>query len=349
MALSETTDNREPVVGYVHTKNLPELFLSQRLSLLVTTYQAQRILAFAGQPSQRMSMLMRVFPRPTGIAASESGLALCTKNQVWIFQRAYNLKGLDGQPLPYDAVFTPRKSYVTGDISAHQAVWHNNSLIIVNTRFSCLCTLSDSSSFVPSWKPHFISEVVPEDRCHLNGLCCDERGPRYATALGTTDSVEGWRKDKRDGGVLIDVRENTVVCSGLSMPHSPVLHQGTLWVLESGTGSLCTVNPSTGQKTIVAEFPGFLRGLSFYGDLAFIGSSTIREKKEFGGLPIEERYPELKCAVYVINIKTGDTIGFIEFTKGIEELFDLTLLPHILNPHLIGFEDDAVDGVFLVP
>ena len=40
----------------------------------------------------------------------------------------------------------------------------------INTSFSCLCLIDDNYSFVPKWKPKFISALVSEDRCHLNGL-----------------------------------------------------------------------------------------------------------------------------------------------------------------------------------
>jgi len=43
-------------------------------------------------------------------------------------------------------------------------------LWFVNTRFSCLCTLDGVHSFVPRWRPPFVSALAPEDRCHLNGL-----------------------------------------------------------------------------------------------------------------------------------------------------------------------------------
>ena len=54
------------------------------------------------------------------------------------------------------------------------------------------------------------------------------------TALGETDQPAGWRVDKKDGGVLIDVASDEVISRGLSMPHSSRWYDGKLYLLHSG-------------------------------------------------------------------------------------------------------------------
>jgi uncharacterized protein (TIGR03032 family) len=342
-------DEREPAIGYVHTTNLPEIFNQLSLSLFVTTYQAQRILCLTAPSSQRMAMLMRVFPRPTGFALELNRMAMCSKNQIWFFSTTNELCDLEGNAMPHDWFYVPRRSHVTGDIASHQVVWQKNELLIVNTRFSCLCTLDPKWSFVPGWKPRFISAYVPEDRCHLNGVCLKNGRPKYATALGETDTKEGWRPTKATGGIVIDIPSGEIITRGLSMPHTPVYYRDKLWVLESGTGSLLVVDEKTGQTTTACRLPGFLRGLSFIDRYAFVGLCKIREKRTFGGLPIEEMISELKCAIHVIDIITGATVAFIDFTKGIEELFDIQVLQGPKNPHIVGFEEDTIDGIMILP
>ena len=127
---------------------------------------------------------------------------------------------------------------------------------MVNTLFSCLCTLHSSYSFVPRWQPPFISGLAPEDRCHLNGLAMDEGQPAYVTAVSRSDTVDGWRDRRGDGGVVIDVRTNQVVCQGLSMPHSQRLHRGELWVLNAGTGDLGVVNDGDVESNLVEALMG---------------------------------------------------------------------------------------------
>jgi hypothetical protein len=69
----------------------------------------------------------------------------------------------------------------------------------------------------------------------------------------------------------------------------------------------------------------------------------------FGGLRVQEQYPELKCAICIVDIRNGAVVGYIDFTKGIEELFDIQILSGVFNPHVIGFEDEAVDGLYILP
>jgi len=346
---TEKEGSKELAVGYLHTTNFPELLRKLNLSLIVTTYQAQRILTFSPSGPEKLFMLMRIFERPTGLAVNGGKLALGSKNKVWIFQAPAALRDAEGNKQPHDICFIPRRAYVTGDISVHELAFINDELIALNTRFSCLCTPSDSFSFTPGWRPPFITELAPEDRCHLNGFAIDERGIRYLSALGETNTKEGWRANKASGGIIMEYPSGKVICRGLSMPHSPRLYGGQLWILNSGCGELQVVDPATGTRRTIATMPGFLRGLVIRDNIAFVGLCKGREKKTFGDLPLEKIRSELECAIYAIDIRSGATVGFIKFTKGIEELFDIQVLPGLLNPHVIGFEEDTINGMFVLP
>src|SRR5439155_22307191 len=116
-------------------------------------------------------------------------------------------------------------------------------------------------SFVPRWRPSFVTALTPEDRCHLNGLGMVNGRPKYVTALGETDTHQGWREHKARGGILMDVESGEVLLRGLSMPHSPRWYNGKLWLLESGDGSIGIVDLAEGRFNKVAEVPGFTRGI----------------------------------------------------------------------------------------
>ena len=111
-------------------------------------------------------------------------------------------------------------------------------IVFVNTLYNCLATPSERHSFTPVWKPPFISKIVKEDRCHLNGLAMEEGVPRYVTAVSKSDTIDGWRDRRFDGGIIVDVQSGEIVIGGLSMPHSPRVYRGKLFVLNSGTGEL---------------------------------------------------------------------------------------------------------------
>lgn len=354
---TETTSENEEIaaadgspISYVHTQNIPSFLEEHRFSLLVSTYQAGRVLLFTkSTEGNRLSMLMRKLERPTGVALRNTRLAIATKDQVWTFRPARNVNDGEGNVLPHDLVWLPRESHVTGFIDAHQIEWFKEQLIVVNTRYSCLCTLDSDWSFRPFWKPPFISAITPEDRCHLNGVALDDSGPRYVTALGQTDTAEGWREKKASGGIVFDVSSGKVLTSGLSMPHSPRLYAGRLWVLESGTGSLLSIDQSSGEVRRVMKFAGFLRGLTFYKQFAFVGLCKAREKEHFGSLPIEEEFDEFECGVSIVDLERMQQVGFIHFQSGIEELFDIVVMPEMLTPSLIGFEDESILKIKIYP
>lgn len=334
--------------AFAYSPQLVELQLGLSFSILLTTYQAGKLVAVRSD-GEKISTLLRSFEQPMGLALDGDKLAVGTRSQVWVYRNAPDI-GWQLEPRGrHDACFLPRTSHVTGDIRGHEMAWVGEELWIVNTRFSCLCTLDPQYSFVPRWQPPFISAFAAEDRCHLNGLALAEGKPKFVTALGETDTAEGWRERKASGGCVIDVEANAVVARGLCMPHSPRWHSGHLWVLESGQGRLATIDLQTGKTETVAQLPGYVRGLAFADRYAFVGLSKIREASTFGGLPISERHTELKCGVWVVDLATGQTAAFLEFQRGVEELFDVQLLPGIRFPAIIGFQKETVHGAFVVP
>jgi uncharacterized protein (TIGR03032 family) len=222
-------------------------------------------------------------------------------------------------------------------------------LWVVNTRFSCLCTLHPDYSFVPRWRPPFVSALAAEDRCHLNGLALVNGRPQYVTALGETDTPGGWRTGKAHGGCLLDVPGGEVVSRGLSMPHSPRWHGGQLWVLESGTGQFVQVDRQTGKRQAVAALPGFTRGLAIRGPYAFIGLSKIRAASAMDGVPLAQRREQLKCGVAVVELRSGRVASFLEFQTAVEEIFEVQVLPGPCFPEVVGFQKEAIHHTFIVP
>ncbi len=312
-------------------------------SLAITTYQAGKV-AMIGWDGRQLTLLMREFDKPLGLAVQGNRIALASRHDLWVFSNARLLAHdyLEDQPGRYDALYLPRATFHTGDLHTHDVAFLGDDLLLVNTRFSCLARLSRDHSFAPVWRPKFVSDLVPEDRCHLNGVVVVEGRPKYVTALGTTDVPGGWREKKATGGVVIDVETEEVVCDGLSMPHSPRWYDGRLWVLNSGTGELILVDPTTRQWTAVCGLPGYLRGLCFVGPFALVGLSKIREKHIFGGLPIQKQYEKLLCGVAVVDLRFGRPVGMFEFTSGCEELYDVQFLPGVRRPMILNLEKPAV-------
>jgi uncharacterized protein (TIGR03032 family) len=284
-----------------------------------------------------------------GLAVQGARLAVGTAMHIWEFHNVpADAARLDPKGR-HDACFLPRMAHVTGDIQIHEMAWSGDELWFVNTRFSCLCTRGAAHSFVPRWRPPFVSGYAPEDRCHLNGLGLRDGQVRYVTALGTTDTKGGWRANKKDGGVLIDVATNEVLLDGLSMPHSPRWYADRLWLLESGNGGFGFVEPS-GKYQEVARLPGFTRGLTFAGPLAFIGLSQVRESAVFSGIAIADRpVAERCCGLWVVNISTGQTVAFVKFEDAVQEIFAVQVLGDTRFPDLINDNSDLIADSFVLP
>ncbi len=298
-------------------------------SLIVSTYQAGK-LAFIGWDGRQVTLNMRNFDKPLGVAYHNDQLLVASRREITLFT---NSKVLAYEFDPqnhgeYDACYLPRTTWYTGELNIHDVLFDSMGVLIVNTRFSCLARPSFRFHFAPVWNPPFVTDIVPEDRCHLNGVALVDGVASYATMLGKTDTAGGWRANKAKGGLLMDIRTNEIVLDGLCMPHSPRYYRQTLWFLNSGAGELWVANPNNWETKIVSVLPGYLRGLDFFGNYAIIGLSKIRERHIFGNLPLQNKNQKLLCGVAVVNVLTGKTEGIFEFTEGCEEIYDVRVLPN---------------------
>ncbi|MDG3008411.1 TIGR03032 family protein [Paludisphaera mucosa] len=351
LELAPAEADAPPALRAVHTPGFPDLLRRIGSSLLVTTYQAGKLVMVRGE-GDRLNTHFRTFPAPMGMALDGDRLAVGTSMQVWEFVNVPAVAAKLDQPGRHDACYLPRSCHVTGNIQVHEMAWGaGRELWVVNTRFSCLCTIDPSASFTPRWRPPFVTALEPTDRCHLNGLAMVDGRPKYVTALGEADAPAGWRANKARGGVVLDVDSGEVITRGLSMPHSPRWHGGRLWVCESGAGTLGFVDPNTGKYEPIAQIPGFTRGLEFAGNLAFVGLSQVRESAVFSGLPITERLAaeERTCGVCVIDVATGQAVALLRFDTGVHEVFAVAVLPGQRYPDLINDDPKLLENSFTVP
>jgi uncharacterized protein (TIGR03032 family) len=335
------------------SRNFPQWLATTRRSVAFTTYQAGKLFVLGVRPDGRLSVFERTFARSMGLGVSFDGrsLALATQYQIHRFDNV--LPTGEVSPDGFDAVYGPHAGWVTGDVDAHDVGFATDGRpLFVNTKFSCLATVSDGHSFRPIWTPPFISRLAPEDRCHLNGLALEDGRPRYVTAVSRSDAADGWRDRRVDGGIIIDVEKNEIVVEGLSMPHSPRIHEGRLWLLNSGAGELGFVDPQTGGFEAIAFCPGYARGLAFVGRHAILGLSMPRENRTFSGLPLDgalrARNTDPRCGLAIIDLETGDMTAWVRIEGVVRELYDVVVLPNVRRPSLIGFKTEEVRYVLSI-
>jgi len=308
------------------------------ISMALTSYQSGLLYLIGRNKENGINIHQSAMPKPMGLSMGEDGdLTMTAGYQIMRFQNVLQ----SGQEInhAFDACFVPRTIHLTGQLDAHDVgLDEEDRPVFVNTRFNCLAVPSAKHSFEVVWRPDFISDIVDEDRCHLNGMAMENGKPKYVTAVSRSNTIDGWRDRRADGGIVIDVESNKIVCEGLSMPHSPRMHNGQLWLLNAGTGELGMVEfDKSGHGTFKAKAfcPGFLRGLCFKDNLAFVGLSRPRYKR-FEGLALDQKLKEMDsepwCGIQIIDLATGTCIDWFRIDGKIGEVYDVEVIPDAVCP-----------------
>ena len=364
-----------------YTDNFPKILRALNFSLAVTSYQAQRLMLVRCE-GDNLQTHFKYFPRPMGVYADEDRITLGTLNQVLEFRRSDHLLenvksgGLDNvgavprklldkdkeavesfqkekqqqlnEVKAGDSLYIPRAALTTGMINIHDIAWGEGGLWVVNSTFSCLSTLSPDYSFVARWQPYFINELVPEDRCHLNGMALDGGRPRYVTTFSRGNVIDAWFNADKFDGTLMDVEHNEILVNDLIMPHSPRAHRGAVYVCNSGKGEVLCYHPESGRCETLLTLPGFTRGLYFLDDLMIVATSKIRKTQKEKKTPIHDFLGEenSRCGVWLFDLNTLTEVGHLCFEGDVEQIYDIAVVPGSVSPVLLTDEQALVRHLF---
>ncbi|KZX00201.1 hypothetical protein JL49_12690 [Pseudoalteromonas luteoviolacea] len=358
-----------------YSENFPKILQALGISLAVSSYQSHAVMLLRSREN-KLSCGVKKFVRPMGLSVSEDRFLVSTVNRVVNFKASSmsrsgvisgQLDDLDSLASKLrdeqrdtatfkelraeqinaikqcDVLFTERSSLTTGTLNTHDIAWGDEGLWVVNSSFSCLATLSAENGFTARWKPHFISELAPEDRCHLNGMAMLNGKPKYVTTFNTLDHQDSWRTELN--GSLMDVEKNEILLSGLSMPHSPRCHEGEVYLCNSGAGEVIRFDPITQETSTVCTLPGFTRGLTFFGDLVLVATSHVRATKVVSDIPLTKSHTEhdTVCGIWVINKRDGKILSKLQFKGDVSQLYDLCIIPNSTYPEMTS-GDDAISA-----
>jgi uncharacterized protein (TIGR03032 family) len=373
--------------GSTFSSNLPAILSLLNISLAVTSYQSQRLILIQAK-GDTVETKLKAFSRPMGLYADARRLTIGTLNQVIDFQYAaaslqkVKQGGLDKlTELPAklqdsdwqvnteilaerqqqlddlkaaDALLLERAALTTGMINIHDIAWGKQGLWVVNSTFSCLSRLSPNYSFIACWKPPFINDLVPEDRCHLNGMAMLDGEPRYVTTFNQSDRRDSWRlKGQQAVGTLIDIKQNRILKDDLLLPHSPRCHNGWVYYCVSGHGEVQRYHPETEVTELVCQLPGFTRGMAFIGDLMLVATSKVRpsqlhDNQSAPPMPLQQRLGDTEsiCGVWLVDTKTGDVIASLQFEGDVTQLYDIAVLHGAPNVELLQHTDVLASHLF---
>jgi len=290
-----------------------------RITLLVTREYEHLVLGLtvrAGRPL----MTFLPLPHPSGLAVDiPRGLVHLAStrnpNQVLELAPATRRGVVPERPLlPVRSRFLPGSLYLH-DLALVGGALHGNAV-----GQNAVVRLEREAPFERVWWPRSIETksgpLFGRNVLQLNSIAAG----RTLEASFFTASVEA-PSNRRPGhrnfpvdrrGVVFSGETREPVARGLTRPHSARQHEGRLFVDDSGYGDLVVIED--GRPRTVVRLPGWTRGLSFHGEIAFVGTSRVlpRFSRYAPGLDLSRSV----CAVHAVDLRSGRVLGSLEWPGG---------------------------------
>ncbi len=334
-----------------YSAQVPELLKQLGCTLALSTYQAGKVVFISAKNEDSLVQLPRTFDKPMGIAIdSEKGkLALACKSEIVVFKNSKELAWHYPKfPNTYDSLYLPRVSYKTSYLDLHDLSFGKDGMYAVNTLFSCISTIDEDYNFTPFWKPKFISALVSEDRCHLNGMAMENGKPKYVSCFNQGNEMQSWRSSLTNEGCIVDVESDEVLADGLAMPHTPKLINGELYILQSAKGELTKIDRQTGQQETIVRLNSFVRGMDICGEYLFVGLSKLRKNsKTFS--KIADNFSKNEAGIAIVHLPTGSLAGQITYMNSVEEIYDVKVLQNTIRPNILNPQSEESNMAVSTP
>ena len=132
------------------------------------------------------------------------------------------------------------------------------------------------------------------------------------------------------------------------MPHSPRWYEDRLWLLESGDGSIARATSRRGRGRRSAGCR------ASRADSISPGRSPSSDcrKCEIGDLQRPAAHRTIAgthCGVYVVDLRNGQTVAFLQFQAGVQEIFAVQVLHGIRYPDVLPEDEDKIANSFVLP
>ena len=335
----EAQETPSPPLRSVHTTSFPPIL--DRVGHLGPRHHLPGRQAGDAPPRRRASST------PTSAASASrwawpamaTGWPIGTALEIWEYHNAPAVARRLEPEGRHDACFLPRAGHCTGDVQIHEMAWGPAiELWFVNTRFSCLCTLDRIHSFVPRWRPPFITELAPEDRCHLNGMCLVEGRPAFVTALGESDTQrrlaraqEGRRRPDRG-------RDRPgAACAACRCPTRRAGTTASCGCWTRAPAGSATSTPGRGATGAWPNCPASPAGSTSSATWPSSASRRCARAPSSAASPSPSgRSRSAVAASGCWTSSTGQTVAFVKFEDAVQEIFAVQALPGVRFPDVIN-------------
>ena len=326
------------LLRYSVTGDWWRILADAKITLLVTREYEHLFMALSAEGGEPRITFMRM-PHPSGLAVDlerEVVYVASTRNPNQVYElapvtsalarRDVHTRAFDERPLvPVGSAYYPGSLYMH-DLALIGGRLHANAV-----GHNAVVRLGGGGRWERVWWPRAIETLDGPDfsrnYLQLNSIAAaaDVRSSFFSASTSTISSRRpghlNFAVDRR--GVIFSGRTREPIAIGLTRPHSARLHEGALWVDDSGYGEVGTI--ADGAFESVARLPGWTRGLCFAGNVGFVGTSKVipRFVHYAPGLDADRSV----CGVHAVDLQTGLVIGKIMWRGG-NQIFAVESVPH---------------------
>jgi len=307
------------------------------ITLLASREYEHFVLAMNGHGGRGHLSYMPL-PHPSGLAVDRDNnrlLIASTRNPNQVIEMqaiscVSSRRGGGASEAVRSSLVPKRTWFFPGSLYLHDLAFIGGKLHGNAVGQNAVVCFSDDGTYKRVWWPNSLDALGAErfDRNYLqlNSIAAgDELKSSFFSA--SVDAPSGRRPGHRNflvdkRGVIFGGKTRQPICTGLTRPHSARLHQGQIWVDNSGYGEVGIVREK--KLEVVARLKGWTRGICCRPGIAFVGTSRVipRFQHYAPGLNMEESV----CGIHAISTNNGSVLASIHWPQG-NQIFAIEWLP----------------------
>jgi len=245
-------------------------------------------------------------------------------------------------------LFSSGIQFLTGGNRGHEMLVTGPIVGPSTPRFLVPCTLDPEYSLSTAVESPRSSAELATGETRLPPQRVAHRKRSSTLRPWSQTNTQGWRPTKAESGCRDRHCDDQIVATGFAMPHSPRVHNDCLFCLNSGHGNRWkTIDRETGKSEAIEIRPGYAerpRISDGWDRLRSVGNVANPRDLCLRGIPIAEKRDELRCGRRpVIDLRTGNSIAYLEFLSACKEIFDVQIASGLANHRSCQALTPAID------